>query len=90
MRLDKFLQLSRLIKQRAWAKEACDKGLVYVNDLPAKPGREVSAGQKVRIRYARKIVEVEIIDLPTGNVSKKQAPDLYRLIHEERFDAELE
>ncbi len=88
MRLDKFLQLSRLIKQRSLAKEACERELVTVNGMVSKPSRELTVGQRVRIRYARKLLEVEVLLLPSGNMSKKLAPDLYRVLTEETLEVD--
>ncbi len=89
MRLDKFLQLSRLIKQRSWAKAACDKGLLKVDGQRAKASKTVEEGQRIRIHYARKILEVEILEVPTGNVSKKRASELYEVTYEETIESEF-
>lgn len=88
MRLDKFLQVSRLIKQRSLAKEACDKGRVQIDGAPAKASRDVSPGQVLRIHYAKKILEIEIREVPAGNVSKKRAPELFHIINEEKLESE--
>ncbi|OQY26342.1 MAG: hypothetical protein B6244_13885 [Candidatus Cloacimonetes bacterium 4572_55] len=84
MRLDKFLQVSRLIKQRSLAKEACEKKRVFIDGDPAKASREIMIGQKIKIRYAKKLLEVELVEIPRGNVSKKKVSDLYRVIGERR------
>ena len=86
MRIDKFLQISRLIRQRSLANEACDKGLVKINGQTAKASRDVNLNDIVLIRYARKIIQLKILEIPHGNVSKKQAGDLFEVIHEETID----
>ena len=89
MRLDLFLTKSRLIKRRALAKEACDRGIVFVDGHQAKAGREVSEGQRLRIDFTSRTVEVEILRLPRGNISKKEAGELYRLLREIRKQEEV-
>jgi ribosomal 50S subunit-recycling heat shock protein len=89
LRLDLFLAKSRLIKRRTLAKEACDRGIVFVDGHRAKAGREVSAGQRLTIDFASRIVEVEILRLPRGNVPKKEARDLFRVLKEIRKEEEV-
>ncbi len=89
MRLDLFLTKSRLIKRRTLAREACDRGIVFVDDHKAKAGRTVSEGQRLRIDFTSRTVEVEILQLPRGNVSKKEARELYRVLREIRKQEEV-
>ncbi len=63
MRLDKYLKISRLIKRRTVAKEATTNDFVYVNDKPQKPGYRVKIGDIIEIRFAAKIVKVEVTAL---------------------------
>jgi ribosomal 50S subunit-recycling heat shock protein len=84
MRLDSFLSDTRLIKRRTQAKKACEGGLVFLDGRAAKPGREVKEGQIITINFARRILEVEILEIPTRNVRKEQAKDFYRILREER------
>ena len=85
MRLDKFLQVSRIIKRRAVANSICSRGRVLVNDQPAKAGRTLSAGDilSIRLRDDRN-VRYEVLEIPAGNVPKARAETLYREI--ERAD----
>ena len=62
MRLDKFLKVSRLIKRRTIANEACDAGRVLVNDKPAKASLNVKAGDMIEIQFGAKAVKVEVLD----------------------------
>ena len=63
MRLDKFLKVSRLIKRRTVANEACDAGRVLINDRPAKASAQVKAGDILEIQFGSKAVKVEAQDL---------------------------
>ena len=63
MRLDKFLKVSRLIKRRTVANEACDAGRVLVNDKPAKASTQVKVGDIIEIQFGTKTVKVEVLDI---------------------------
>ena len=63
MRLDKYLKVSRLIKRRTVANEACDAGRVLVNDKPAKAFCEVKVGDTIEIVFGTKNVKVEVLDI---------------------------
>ncbi|HOY66982.1 MAG TPA: S4 domain-containing protein [Candidatus Ozemobacteraceae bacterium] len=65
MRLDKFLQATGLIKRRVLANEACKRGLISINGQPAKPTREIAAGDLVRLDLPRRELEVRILKLLT-------------------------
>lgn len=79
MRLDKYLKISRLIKRRTVANEACDGGRVMVNGTPAKASREVKIGDILEIRFGARTVKVEVVSL-TENAAKADAPAMYREI----------
>lgn len=83
MRLDQFLSASRLIKRRTQAKLACDKGLIYVDGVKAKPSKEIKTGQKIVLNLTRKRVELEVVKLPSRGLRKDEAKELYRIISEE-------
>lgn len=86
MRIDKFLQLSRLVKRRSAANALCGRGNVLLNNHPAKAGKTVNIGDRITIISDRLPTEeareltYEILEVPTGNVSKARATSLYRLI----------
>ena len=63
MRLDKFLKVSRLIKRRTVANEACDAGRVLVNDKPAKASLNVKTGDIIEIQFGTSSVKVEVLDV---------------------------
>lgn len=79
MRLDKFLKISRLIKRRTVANEACDAGRVMVNDKPAKASLNVKPGDIVEIQFGAKAVRVEVLEVQE-TVKKDEAKELYRYI----------
>jgi len=72
MRLDKFLKVSRLIKRRTVANEACDAGRVLVNDRPAKASAQVKAGDVLEIQFGSKSVRVESAEC-AGNREKRRS-----------------
>ena len=79
MRLDKFLKVSRLIKRRTVANEACDAGRVSVNGKPAMASVSVKQGDIIEIQFGTKAVKVEVLDVQE-TVKKEGAGDLYRYI----------
>ena len=82
MRLDKWLKLSRVIKRRTVANEICDQGRVTINGRPAKAPVEVKSGDKLVIRFGQRLLELEILTVPTGQVSTKMARELYQTLGE--------
>ena len=79
MRLDKYLKVSRLIKRRTVANEACDGGRVTVNGAPAKASRDVKVGDVIELRFGERTVRVEVLTV-AETVSKADAPAMYREI----------
>ena len=79
MRLDKFLKVSRLIKRRTIANEACDAGRVLVNDKPAKASLNVKVGDIIEIGFGGKAVKVEVLDIQE-TTKKDEAKDLFRYL----------
>mgnify|MGYP002625974297 CR=1 FL=1 len=77
MRLDKFLKVSRLIKRRTVANEACDSGRVMVNDKVAKAGTTVKVGDIIEIAFGNKTVRVEVLDI-RDTTKKEEAKDMFR------------
>ena len=79
MRLDKYLKVSRLIKRRTVANEACDAGRVLVNDRPAKASVNVKAGDIIEIQFGTSSVKVEVLDVQE-TVRKDDAKELYHYL----------
>ncbi len=79
MRLDKYLKVSRLVKRRTVANEACDGGRVMLNDKPAKASSNVKAGDIITISFGNKEVKVEVLDVQE-TVKKEEAKELFRYL----------
>ena len=79
MRLDKFLKVSRLIKRRTVANEACDAGRVLVNGAVAKASVKVKIGDVIEIQFGTKTVKVEVLDIQ-DTTKKEEAKDLFRYL----------
>ena len=79
MRLDKFLKVSRLIKRRTVANEACDAGRVLINDKLAKASTNVKVGDVLTIQFGNKDVKVEILDVQE-TVKKDEAKELFKYL----------
>lgn len=79
MRLDKFLKVSRLIKRRTVANEACDAGRVLINDKPAKASANVKVGDVLTIQFGNKDVKVEVLDV-AETVKKDEAKELFKYL----------
>ncbi|MBS6396393.1 MAG: RNA-binding S4 domain-containing protein [Clostridiales bacterium] len=79
MRLDKFLKVSRLIKRRTVANEACDAGRVLVNDKVAKASLNVKEGDVIEIQFGTRAVKVEVLDVQE-TVKKDEAKELYKYL----------
>ena len=79
MRLDKFLKVSRLIKRRTVANEACDAGRVLINDKPAKASANVKVGDVLTIQFGNKDVKVEILNVQE-TVKKDEAKELFKYL----------
>ena len=77
MRLDKYLKVSRLIKRRTMANEACDNGLVSVNGRPARASYEVKVGDRISLRLGAREVTVEVLSVQE-TVRQADAAALYR------------
>lgn len=79
MRLDKYLKVSRLIKRRTVANEACDAKRVTINDKPAKASSTVKVGDIIAISFGNKDVKVEVLDVQE-TVKKEEAKELFRYL----------
>ena len=81
MRLDKYLKVSRLIKRRTVANEACDNARVTVNGRPAKASHDVKPGDVIRIAFGSRTVAVEVLAVAEA-VKKDDAAAMYKEIPE--------
>ena len=79
MRLDKYLKVSRIIKRRTIANEACDQGRVSLNQKPAKASTEVKIVDVIEIRFGEKVFRAEILNI-SEHVLKNEASEMYKII----------
>lgn len=86
MRLDKFLKVSRIIKRRTVANEACDAGKIEVNGVPARASYSVKIGDVITVKLGSKVMEVEVLSLDE-HVRKEQARDMYKIVNNNDSDA---
>jgi len=82
VRLDKFLKVSRIIKRRTVANDACSGGRVSLNGRTAKPGADVKPGDTLEIRFGNRIGKYKILDV-RETVRKEGAADLYEVLEED-------
>ncbi len=79
MRIDKFLKVSRLIKRRTVANEACDAGRILVNDKVVKASYDVKEGDVIEIRFGQKAVRAEVLSI-AETTKKDEAKELFRYL----------
>lgn len=79
MRLDKYLKVSRIIKRRTVANEACDVGRVKINERPAKASSEVKEGDILEVQFGNKMIKVEILNVKEI-VKKEETVEMFRYI----------
>lgn len=84
MRVDLALKRLLLVKSRTEGKEACDVGAVRVNGKPVKASAEVRPGDRIRVDYAHRTLEVELLDEIGKNVSRARAKELCRVLRDEK------
>jgi len=83
MRLDKFLKVSRIIKRRTVASEACDKQRVFVNGNVAKAGKDLKIGDIIEIRFGSSTLKVKVLKL-SETVRKEEADGMYEVLEESK------
>ncbi|RJQ04500.1 MAG: RNA-binding S4 domain-containing protein [Bacillota bacterium] len=84
MRLDVYLKVSRLVKRRTVAKEACANGKITLNGKPGKAGADVAPGDVVSLDYGSRVLTVEVVEVPAGPVPRSAATGLYRVVEDAR------
>ena len=84
MRIDKYLKVSRIIKRRTVASEACSGGRVMINGKTAKPSSAVKQGDTISIRFGEHTGYYEVLAV-ADTVSKDRAPEMYKVLEEDSF-----
>ena len=82
MRLDRFLSVARVFKSRSMAADAISSSMIFIDGFAAKPAKDIKPGLIIEIDTPRFYKKIEILSLPSGNVSRKDAPNLYKLLEE--------
>lgn len=78
MRIDKYLKVSRLIKRRTLANEACETGHVRIGGKPVKPGTEVKVGDLIEIQFGSNLTKVEVTSI-SEHVTKESSKEMYEI-----------
>ena len=86
MRVDLFLKAVCLVKTRSMARKGIDDGHVSVNGRAVKPGREIRAGDVIEIRRPDRTLAVEVLEVPAGQVARKDRDRFVRTIRDDRAD----
>lgn len=86
MRLDLYLKKACLVRQRSVAKALCDAGAVRLNDFMAKASQTVSPGDRIRLLMGGRELELRVLELPHGNIAKRDAARTYDLLRETAVD----
>lgn len=86
MRIDMLLNKLCLTKTRSIAKQACDKNLVWINGKPAKASHEIKAGDHIRLHLYGFKHELEILQIPLGNVPKQDTTKYYTMLEKTALD----
>lgn len=81
MRVDKYLKVSRLIKRRTVAHDACEESRIYVNGKESKPGKDIKIGDEIRIVFGNSEVKVRVLATP-DHIGKDDASSLYEVIED--------
>jgi ribosome-associated heat shock protein Hsp15 len=87
VRIDLLLKALCLVKTRSQAHKGCEAGGISINGRKAKPSAEVRPGDVVEIRHPRAVTAVEILEIPAGQVSRKDRDRFFRVIRETRMNA---
>jgi ribosomal 50S subunit-recycling heat shock protein len=89
MRLDKYLQTTGIVPRRERAKQACDAGLIEVDDKPVKPSAEVRVGQRLTVKLGMRVTVYEVLALAERPVAREKRDDYRRIVSDERVEMEL-
>lgn len=86
MRLDLFLKKTALVRQRGLAKELCTAGAVSVDGRVAKASHDVRTGQRIVLEMPSRRLEVQVLEVPRGNVARRDADRYVRVLNDRRTD----
>jgi len=86
LRLDLWLKRVCLVKSRSLAKRGCRSGDILLDGKPVKESHELRPGEVLRLNFPSRVLEIEVLAIPKGNVTRKDGPDYYRVIGEDPID----
>lgn len=86
MRIDLLLKSLCLVKTRSQAHKGCEAGCISLNGRSAKPAAEVRAGDLIEIRFPRRLLAVEILEVPDGQVPRRDRERHYRVVREHEIE----
>jgi ribosomal 50S subunit-recycling heat shock protein len=89
LRVDVLLHRLRLTRSRSEAKAACEVGAVFVDGKAARPSESVVAGDRVTIRFPRRLLEFELLEVPGKSLSRQAAREFFRTLRDETIDAAI-
>lgn len=87
MRIDKFLKVSRVIKRRTVAQEACDGGRIEINGKVAKPSKDVNVGDIVSVTFGNRTMSFEVLSVDEKQ-TKQSAENMYRILAPDPCDSQ--
>jgi ribosomal 50S subunit-recycling heat shock protein len=88
VRIDLLLKALCLVKTRSQAHKGCEAGFISINGRKAKPSTETRAGDVVEIRYPRRVTAVEIVEVPGGQVARRECDRYYRVVRESAVEGD--
>lgn len=85
MRIDKFLNITGILKSRTLAKEACEKGYVYVNGVKVKGSKEVKGGDEIVLDFPLRKIKLQVLKIPERkSIPKKERKEYFKILIDER------
>jgi ribosome-associated heat shock protein Hsp15 len=86
MRADLLLKSLCLVKTRSQARKGCEEGYVRVGGRSIKPGKEIRVGDVVEVRYPDRALVIEILEVPRGQIPRKERDRFFRVVRETKID----
>jgi len=86
LRVDVVLHRLRLTRSRSEAKAACEVGAVFIGERVARPSDSVRPGDRITVRFPRRLLEVELLTIPGKSLSRQAAREVYRAVRDEESD----
>lgn len=88
MRIDQLLKTLCLVKTRNRSRKGCEAGCISINGKKAKPSAQVRLGDVIEIRYPQRAVTIEIVEIPPGQIARRECGRFYRLLRESSLETD--